>query len=773
MQHTYPHPFFLVFFSVFCHTAALFAQGESPFAADVWQHSSIVLTGHILGQATRYNADSSYVYAVQTLAVQGILRERECVDLSDSGTVELWRPLGATRRFDDGSIAAPTALLNSGHDFDTYYTAVFFCAQKDGLLQLYREGDAGVSVLWQQAAHQYNAVAGFDNLQFETFAQAANYLKNNGLDLNFQKNTVAAPFNYPMAFDFSTHSSKTAMLQRNAPPEEPYKEPFNFEPTTIAAGSDEVLTITAATGTDFGSLRGNVFFTNAEMGLCTKPQYTNYCDSTDILAWSPTEIKMRVPSLIVSALRNENAGTGAFVVQTHAVYNRFYYGRKALNVPYSFVNEAVSKKTTDKERFYFANYNCVRGLRFAIDTTNIYKLAARHRAPVQYCDSLITAIGAAVRQWSVLLPGVTLQIAPYFVRQPYQNDQNTRIISFVDDANNPHIEMNSYTTTRRYVTTHNAQLRSVSVRSALDINVRPALVGDRLPYWIDTMMTQDKPANVRDFYSTVLHEIGHLLGLQHTLNRPWAGSRDLMSLNSCNARSRVAATDRPALQVLNNQAVEGVHHILYDSRRIHWSTENGQVATLGSLNTPTTVPIYAQPLSKLVCNEMQPLSAVFAVAPVSATYTYEWQITGNKRTWQPIAATAPFRGQNTARLTTSSNFGAIDGKGRQFRCLVSYEGCTAYSDIATYDIGVTPAITFRPSGIYEGVNQTITLPQGKPKGGIYEGAGISGGGGFWFFNAYTAGAGEHFITYKVRNGQKLQRLLPVLCGAAVSQSLEF
>ena len=83
--------------------------------------------------------------------------------------------------------------------------------------------------------------------------------------------------------------------------------------------------------------------------------------------------------------------------------------------------------------------------------------------------------------------------------------------------------MNSYTTTRRYATTHDAQLRSVSVRSALDINVRPALVGERLPYWVDTTMTLDKPANVRDFYSTVLHEIGHLLGLQHTLNRAWGG----------------------------------------------------------------------------------------------------------------------------------------------------------------------------------------------------------------------------------------------------------
>ena len=84
---------------------------------------------------------------------------------------------------------------------------------------------------------------------------------------------------------------------------------------------------------------------------------------------------------------------------------------------------------------------------------------------------------------------------------------------------------------------------------------------------------------------------------------------------------------------------------------------------------------------------------------------------------------------------------------------MSYEGCTAYSHTAQYNIGVTPAVAFRQAGIYEGVSQNIALPQGKPQGGTYEGIGISGGGGTWFFNAYTAGAGEHIISYKVRNEQ--------------------
>ena len=351
MQHTQPRLLFLLFLSafystLFCGTAA--AQSNSAFADDVLQHAPIVIAGHILCCETRYNADTTYAYQVQHIAVQRILRESECLVLSDSGTVELWRPLGLTHRFNDGSLAAPTAPPHKNGDFDTYYTAVFFGAQQSGRLQLYRADEAGVSVLWQQAAHQYNAVAGFDNLQFETSAQADNYLTTNGLGLGFEQVIAAAPFSYPMAFDDASHSSKAAILRR-----ETDFEPFTFSPKSIVAGSDEVLTITAAAGADFGELRGNVFFTNAEMGLCSKPQYTNYCDSTDILAWSPTEIKMHVPSLIVSALRNENAGTGTFVVQTHPNYRRFYYAQKALNISYSLVNEAISKKNTTKERFLF------------------------------------------------------------------------------------------------------------------------------------------------------------------------------------------------------------------------------------------------------------------------------------------------------------------------------------------------------------------------------------------------------------------------------------
>ena len=257
-------------------------------------------------------------------------------------------------------------------------------------------------------------------------------------------------------------------------------------------------------------------------------------------------------------------------------------------------------------------------------------------------------------------------------------------------------------TLRAFKTASETVERSISVRSNLEINVRPPLIGDKIPYWVDTTLTRDKPANKRDFYCTILHEIGHLFGLQHTLNSSTEGTRDIMAMLTCGARTAQIAALRPSPSSCFAAAQQGASVVFHDSRLLRWSVKQGQIATLGSISTPNSLSIFKQPQSKLVCSNA-PIGARFEVLPANKTYTYEWQSRIGKRPWLPMTESAIFNGENTATLHTTPQFTTTDGVGRQFRCLMSYEGCTAYSDAARYSVGIQQNTQFRGSGIFENI----------------------------------------------------------------------
>jgi hypothetical protein len=731
-----------------------FANDWKTAAAD----APVVLAAKVLRTENRLNKDSTYIYKVQTLQI--VERLRGSALLRAGKSVELWYPLARVIRYADGSCAVPDAAHDAeGLAFANTDYSIYFCTKADTRrtrtirLQPFAYSPEGISVFGYQKPHQPAAVAGFEGITYPTIRSFEKAMADFGLNIKTSPNIVRE-YAFPVAVlpNLKKNSSLAFANPKNGAEE---KAPFEFSPKNIIAGSDEILTITAAKGNSFGKKRGEVFFTNAELGLCNERFYTNFCDSTDILEWSPSRIRIRVPSYIISSTFNEHAGTGPIIVKTHPTMNRYYYGTESLFIPYSFVNAPAEKKSTQKSRWFFANYRCQKGLNFAIDTSNIYKLTYKHKNPVAYRDSLVYAIGAAIRQWSRNLPGVTMTLAPNFVTTKTITDKQVRIISFSDDIQQPHREMFSYTKTESFAAARQQQVNQVSVRSVLEINVRSALTKEKMHYWVDTTMLLPKPINKRDFYVTIMHEIGHLLGLNHTLNDLPDEPRDLMSIYSCSARQEIFAYDRPSLQYQNCHAVQGAQQVLYASRRLTWSDKQEHVASLGSNVTPDHLTFVRQPRSNLFCHNRETEVLKYEVLPQNKNYSYEWQYSaGNKKGWLNIPTDDPnFTGQQTAVLRSKATIADYNGRMKQFRCMINSEGCSEPSEIVTYEVGLKKVIDIRPSGVSVTLNTPIELPKGNSQDGFFEGKGVTGGGGLWYFTPLTAGTGNAAITYKIRKPQ--------------------
>jgi hypothetical protein len=314
--------------------------------------------------------------------------------------------------------------------------------------------------------------------------------------------------------------------------------------------------------------------------------------------------------------------------------------------------------------------------------------------------------------------------------------------------------MVSYTKTQKFAAARQNKQNLVSVRSTLEINVRAALTKEKMGFWVDTTMLLPKPANRRDFYVTIMHEIGHLLGLNHTLNDLEDEPRDLMSIYSCSARKEVFAYDRPNLQYANCHAVQGAQQVLYGSRKMDWSEKQQIVTTLGSNTTPTNIALTRQPQNNLFCTAKANEFLKYEVMPQNKNYAYEWQYNSGKRGWLGIPnEDAEFFGQRTNVLRSRATIADYSGKIRAFRCVVSSEGCSAFSDVVSYQTGLKQPMELRPTGVSALINTPIEIPKGYPQDGTYEGRGVTGGGGAWYFTPYSAGTNHADIVYKTRKPQ--------------------
>lgn len=267
----------------------------------------------------------------------------------------------------------------------------------------------------------------------------------------------------------------------------------DFYPKEVAGGIKDTLTIK---GFQFGTNRGtgNVYFKNANDGGLTEV----FLDSLDYILWSDTLIKIHVPSFdsaFVSgtAYTNQPAGTGFFRIVNN-------------------IGETDSSDTELKIKFSVAN-NAQKKAYIISPLVEFNKKITFHcsNEVANYAGgSMKAVIKKALKDWTCLT-GIDWELgADTLYTDSIAKNDSLCIITFSN--------LNS-----------NVLATAIGWKSFCSIQGNPAIyfemdieIDTNNLFFIDTISTSI-PTGSLDFYSIILHELGHSHNLRHVI-----GSNNIM-----------------------------------------------------------------------------------------------------------------------------------------------------------------------------------------------------------------------------------------------------
>jgi gliding motility-associated-like protein len=178
----------------------------------------------------------------------------------------------------------------------------------------------------------------------------------------------------------------------------------------------------------------------------------------------------------------------------------------------------------------------------------------------------------------------------------------------------------------------------------------------------------------------------------------------------------------------------------------------GDPFTVTVFVTSTCVPVTidTQPTDKNMCVISGNASFTAGITGTSP-FTYQWQF-NNGGTWASVTngtpAGASYSGSTAAALNVT---GITQVLSFQYRCIITNcnGGVSVTSNTATLTVNALPTVIFGGTLTAQCTSSTTyALSGGSPAGGTYSGPGVAGTN----FNASTAGAGTHTITYSYTNG---------------------
>ncbi len=114
----------------------------------------------------------------------------------------------------------------------------------------------------------------------------------------------------------------------------------NFTPNTITAGTNSVLTINGNNFLDYYNTSSFVYFIDGDTGGGNKKNWMR-AHPTDIVSWTDTEIKVKVPSVDALSVVKQPAASGNFKVSTKCGEVE---SNNPLTIPYAIMNQRVSGK---------------------------------------------------------------------------------------------------------------------------------------------------------------------------------------------------------------------------------------------------------------------------------------------------------------------------------------------------------------------------------------------------------------------------------------------
>ena len=401
----------------------------------------------------------------------------------------------------------------------------------------------------------------------------------------------------------------------------------SISPLAVNAGCEEVITIT---GTNFGINKGKVFYTNADDG--GNSFIKDLDQSSYIVSWTNTEIKVKVPSFQYDPVANETRGAGSGPIIVQSSIGAEKTSTQTLMVNYSLLN--VGAPPVQRiDRLFLAKMNCVNGMEFSLGDDFKNNSNAEQ------------VVLQALLDWSAKM-GITLSVER-------------------DASNNIIYRDNSYSSTKNLI------YFDQTYTKVMETSVGP--VGNILAPYYGTNEYYRANADIRinpnknwhygigdkvnagsyDFYHAILHELGHVLGVTH-VNDP----NDLMYWQYNQTIDHPASTRKN----LNNSpnTIAGALRNVNDSKALNWT--NPAIAKLGSANP--SVPTISASGPVLFCNGSVTLTS-------SAISYNNWYESGNI--------------YSINRSITVSNTGS-------FYVTTTLNACTTQSLIT--EVAVCPEITY-------------------------------------------------------------------------------
>lgn len=300
--------------------------------------------------------------------------------------------------------------------------------------------------------------------------------------LNFYTNTANAAATAGNSFDNSYYLTPPNILLCTVIVD-------NFNPT-INGGTNEIFTIT---GFNFGTTNGKVRFRNANNG--PNFPFLQNVDNNDIISWTNTEIKLKMPSTTVLNGSYNNPGSGAFIVKnsigdsTVAYFNSTTF--EPLKIHYSIENKVIAP---NKFRMYLKNQNTQGGYTIRLDSS-IANYPERKGCVIK-----------AINEWRCKA-GANLTLGTTINGVPTPTSDAITTIAFTPTT----VIGQVAGTFQQWQSCTNSGTTTVATT---DFDTR---ISRQYQYFYDTTGV-DLPPGKYDFYEIITHEIGHGLGLAHVID---------------------------------------------------------------------------------------------------------------------------------------------------------------------------------------------------------------------------------------------------------------
>lgn len=293
--------------------------------------------------------------------------------------------------------------------------------------------------------------------------------------------------------DFNGYSGVTATDTYNSPA--CVMIISGYSPSPVRGGTGDIITIT---GAGFGATQGGgyVEMANADDGGATMVTL----NTMDIQSWSDNLITIKVPSFVYDPLNTSNRavpGSGAIVVHNSL-------GDMASTDPYFQIMYSVSNT------LLLSPNAKVRTIRWstAADSSLLFQMNTSVPALNSQSESCISK---AMRDWTCNTgyPFV-LGTAPYTSNNSFLQD-NQSIIS-LGTVSNPAFVMETKNWEFTDACVNNTTSEVFVFCFETDIRINSSLTSI---FTYDTSFTQNIPSGNFDFYSVILHELGHAHLLKH------------------------------------------------------------------------------------------------------------------------------------------------------------------------------------------------------------------------------------------------------------------